>query len=53
VIKKLITEIKVDDITPELVRLLAALPDKTVRVVKSPGPWDGLNEPNLIHENRS
>ena len=34
----------------ELIEMLAALPDKTARVVKSPGPWDGLNEPNLIHD---
>jgi len=34
----------------ELIEMLAALPDKTARVVKSPGPWDGLNEPSDIHE---
>jgi len=26
----------------ELIEKLSALPDKTARVVKSPGPWDGL-----------
>ena len=34
----------------ELIEILAALPDKTARVVKSPGPWDGLNEPSLIYD---
>lgn len=34
----------------ELIEMLAALPDKTARVVKSPGPWDGLNEPSDIQE---
>ena len=34
----------------ELIEKLSALPDKTARVVKSPGPWDGLNEPGLIHD---
>ena len=34
----------------ELIEMLAALPDKTARVVKSPGPWDGLNEPSQIHD---
>ena len=34
----------------ELIEKLSALPDKTARVVKSPGPWDGLNEPDLIYE---
>jgi hypothetical protein len=34
----------------ELIEQLLALPDKTARVVKSPGPWDGLNEPSLIHD---
>jgi len=34
----------------ELIEMLSALPDKTARVVKSPGPWDGLNEPGLIHD---
>jgi hypothetical protein len=34
----------------ELIEKLSALPDKTARVVKSPGPWDGLNEPDLIHD---
>jgi hypothetical protein len=32
----------------ELIEKLSALPDKTARVVKSAGPWDGLNEPGLI-----
>jgi hypothetical protein len=30
----------------ELIEKLLALPDKTARVMKSPGPWDGLNEPS-------
>jgi hypothetical protein len=34
----------------ELIEKLLALPDKTARVVKSPGPWDGLNEPGLIYD---
>lgn len=34
----------------ELIEILAALPDKTARVVKSAGPFDGLNEPSLISE---
>ena len=34
----------------ELIEKLSALPDKTARVVKSPGPWDGLNEPDLVSE---
>src|SRR5437588_10453300 len=34
----------------ELIEQLSGLPDKTARVVKSPGPWDGLNEPGLIHD---
>ena len=34
----------------ELIEMLAALPDKTARVVKSPGPWDGLNEPSHIYD---
>jgi hypothetical protein len=33
----------------ELIEKLSAL-DKTARVVKSPGPWDGLNEPGLIYD---
>ena len=33
----------------ELIEKLSALPDKTARVVKSPGPWD-LNEPSQIYE---
>jgi hypothetical protein len=31
----------------ELIEKLLALPDKTARVVKSAGPFDGLNEPDL------
>ncbi|MBR1232849.1 hypothetical protein [Bradyrhizobium sp. AUGA SZCCT0182] len=34
----------------ELIEKLSALPDKTARVVKSPGPFDGLNEPGLIYD---
>jgi hypothetical protein len=34
----------------ELIEKLTALPDKTARVVKSPGPFDGLNEPNFIYD---
>ena len=34
----------------ELIEKLSALPDKTARVVKSAGPWDGLNEPDLVYE---
>jgi hypothetical protein len=34
----------------ELIEKLSALPDKTALVVKSPGPWDGLNEPGLIYD---
>jgi hypothetical protein len=34
----------------ELIEMLAALPDKTARVVKSAGPFDGLNEPSLIYD---
>jgi hypothetical protein len=33
----------------ELIEKLSALPDKTARVVKSPGPWD-LNEPSQIYD---
>jgi hypothetical protein len=33
-----------------LIEKLSALPDKTSRVVKSAGPWDGLNEPSLIYD---
>jgi hypothetical protein len=33
----------------ELIEKLSALPDKTARVVKSPGPWD-LDEPNKIYD---
>jgi hypothetical protein len=31
----------------ELIEKLSALLDKTGRVVKSPGPWDDLNEPSV------
>ena len=34
----------------ELIEKLSALPDKTARVVKSAGPFDGLNEPSLIYD---
>jgi len=34
----------------ELIEKLSALPDKTARVVKSAGPWDGLNEPGQIYD---
>ena len=34
----------------ELIEMLAAVPDKTARVVKSAGPFDGLNEPSLISD---
>ena len=34
----------------ELIEKLSAIPDKAARVVKSPGPWDGLNEPSLIYD---
>jgi hypothetical protein len=34
----------------ELIELLAALPDKTARIVKSAGPFDGLNEPSTIYD---
>jgi hypothetical protein len=34
----------------ELIEKLSALPDQTARVVKSPGPWDGLNEPTRIYD---
>ncbi len=34
----------------ELIEKLSALPDKTARVVKSAGSWDGLNEPGLIYD---
>ena len=34
----------------ELIEQLSGLPDKTARVVKSPGPWDGLNEPGQIYD---
>jgi hypothetical protein len=33
----------------ELIEKLSAVPDKTARVVKSPGPWD-LNEPSQIYD---
>ena len=34
----------------ELIEKLSAFPDKTLPVVKSPGPWEGLNEPSQIFE---
>ena len=34
----------------ELIEKLSAMPDKTARVVKNPGPWDGLNEPGQIYD---
>jgi hypothetical protein len=34
----------------ELIEKLSALPDKTARVVKSAGPFDGLNEPSVIYD---
>ena len=34
----------------ELIERLSELPDKTLRVVKSAGPFDGLNEPGLIYD---
>jgi hypothetical protein len=34
----------------ELIEMLAALPDKTARVVKNAGPFDGLNEPSHIYD---
>ncbi|MGH6753156.1 MAG: hypothetical protein ACREDP_13405 [Bradyrhizobium sp.] len=34
----------------ELIEKLLALPDKSARIVKSAGPFDGLNEPNLIYD---
>ena len=34
----------------ELIAMLEALPDKTARVVKSDGPFDGLNEPSVIYD---
>ena len=34
----------------ELIEQLSAFPDKTARVVKSPGPWDDLNEPSPIYD---
>jgi hypothetical protein len=34
----------------ELIEKLLALPDKTARMVKSPGPWDGLNETSQFYE---
>ena len=34
----------------ELIEKLSALSDKTARVVKSPGPWDGLNEPSQVYD---
>ena len=34
----------------ELIEKLSAMPDKTARVVKNPGLWDGLNEPGQIYD---
>ena len=34
----------------EWIEMLSALPDQTARVVKSAGPFDGLNEPSLIYD---
>jgi hypothetical protein len=34
----------------ELIEKLSALSDKAARVVKSPGPWDGLNEPSQVYD---
>lgn len=34
----------------ELIEMLKALPDKEARVVKSAGPFDGLNEPSEIYD---
>jgi hypothetical protein len=34
----------------ELIEKLSALPNKAARVVKSPGPWDGLNEPSQVYD---
>lgn len=34
----------------ELIEMLSALPDKTARVVKSAGPFDGLNEPGAVYD---
>ena len=34
----------------ELIEKISALSDKTARVVISPGPWDGLNEPSQIYD---
>jgi hypothetical protein len=34
----------------ELIAMLEALPDKSARVVKSAGPFDGLNEPSVIYD---
>ena len=34
----------------ELIEKLSAMPDKTARVVKNPGPWDGVNEPSEIYD---
>ena len=34
----------------ELIEKLSAMLDKTARVVKNPGPWDGLNEPGQIYD---
>ena len=34
----------------ELIAMLEALPDKTARVVKNAGPFDGLNEPSVVYD---
>jgi hypothetical protein len=34
----------------ELIAMLEALPDKTARVLKHAGPFDGLNEPSLVSD---
>jgi hypothetical protein len=34
----------------ELTEKLLALPDKTARMLKSRGPWDGLNETSQFYE---
>ena len=34
----------------ELIEKLSAQSDKAARVVKSPGPWDGLNEPSQVYD---
>jgi hypothetical protein len=34
----------------ELIEKLSALSEKSARVVKNPGPWDGLNEPSQVSD---